>query len=476
MVARRSRRAERPRMTTTLRFELPWGRFHANPWGRSVNEGAIEWPPSPWRILRALYSAWKAHMPEIPEERVHPILEALASAPTYHLPPFSIAHTRHYLPGTGHAPGRKTETVKTLDPFVATERGAALLVRWDVVLNDEQRTLLAELVEHLGYLGRAESLIIGTVVDGDGPPEGWIADTENADGELIRLLAPTGRLDLAALTSSPLAIRKARQLTPPSTRFVTYPKPHSGDDKQPTRDLVRPRVAAVRFAVTGRPLPPRFAAVAIGHTARAAMMSSYGRSNDNDVSGILGGKDRDGSPLGGMHGHAHYLAFGRQGLASKVIDTLVVWAPAGLGEAELAAVARPFGLRAPEHVDGVDGRHLGVEAFGEITEVAPELCGPSRQWLSATPYAMVRHHKGSLEEQLRRDVAAECRHRGLPEPSDVEIVEGNWLSFRRHRPTERLAQARRSFGVALGFDVPVSGPLALGQLSHFGLGLFRPSE
>ena len=30
------------------------GRFHATPWGRHVNEGVVEWPPSPWRLLRAL--------------------------------------------------------------------------------------------------------------------------------------------------------------------------------------------------------------------------------------------------------------------------------------------------------------------------------------------------------------------------------------------------------------------------------------
>ena len=34
------------------------GKFHATPWDRHVNEGIEEWPPSPWRILRALISTW----------------------------------------------------------------------------------------------------------------------------------------------------------------------------------------------------------------------------------------------------------------------------------------------------------------------------------------------------------------------------------------------------------------------------------
>ena len=35
------------------------GRYHATPWGHHVNEGLIEWPPSPWRILRALLASCK---------------------------------------------------------------------------------------------------------------------------------------------------------------------------------------------------------------------------------------------------------------------------------------------------------------------------------------------------------------------------------------------------------------------------------
>ncbi len=36
-------------LAIALRF--PLGRFHATPWGRHVNEGAPEWPPSPWHAV-----------------------------------------------------------------------------------------------------------------------------------------------------------------------------------------------------------------------------------------------------------------------------------------------------------------------------------------------------------------------------------------------------------------------------------------
>jgi CRISPR-associated protein Csb2 len=38
----------------TLLLRFPSRRYHGTPWGHHVNEGQIEWPPSPWRLLRAL--------------------------------------------------------------------------------------------------------------------------------------------------------------------------------------------------------------------------------------------------------------------------------------------------------------------------------------------------------------------------------------------------------------------------------------
>ncbi len=39
-------------MPVIIKLTFPAGRYHATPWGRHVNEGVAEWPPSPWRLLR----------------------------------------------------------------------------------------------------------------------------------------------------------------------------------------------------------------------------------------------------------------------------------------------------------------------------------------------------------------------------------------------------------------------------------------
>ena len=81
-----------------ISFKFLAGRYHATPWGRHVNEGAVEWPPAPWRLLRALIATWKRTLPDLPQEQVEPILRALAAPPDFVLPPASTGHTRHYMP------------------------------------------------------------------------------------------------------------------------------------------------------------------------------------------------------------------------------------------------------------------------------------------------------------------------------------------------------------------------------------------
>ena len=130
------------------------GRYHATPWGRQVNEGAVEWPPSPWRILRALLAVWHYKFPEIPETQVRDLLQKLSVAPAYKLPQTASGHTRHFMPATND---KKT---KVFDTFIAVSRNEPLVICWpEIELTDAQRQLLDLLVTAMGYFGRAESWV-----------------------------------------------------------------------------------------------------------------------------------------------------------------------------------------------------------------------------------------------------------------------------------------------------------------------------
>src|SRR6266436_9945855 len=144
-------------------LEFLAGRFHANPWGRNVNEGVPEWPPSPYRLLRAVYDAWKRKRAEWPDSRVEPILRKWGSQPPmFHLPPARASHTRSFLNQNERDPAKKT---LIFDAFVVLSTGSPVLVGWpDVTLENQEAADLAELLSLINYVGRSESWARATIM------------------------------------------------------------------------------------------------------------------------------------------------------------------------------------------------------------------------------------------------------------------------------------------------------------------------
>ena len=80
----------------TLQLTFPGGRYHATPWGHHVNEGLIEWPPSPWRLMRALLACGfsKLGWEEVPDLARQLIEKLAGTLPSFQLPQASAAHSR----------------------------------------------------------------------------------------------------------------------------------------------------------------------------------------------------------------------------------------------------------------------------------------------------------------------------------------------------------------------------------------------
>ena len=178
-----------------IEVQFPAKRYHANPWDAHVNEGRVEWPPSPWRIVRALLAVgynklgWKNE----PTATAVSLIEKLASdAPQYVLPKSTQAHTRHYMPYTE---GRNEKKTKVFDTFVKlASDDATMLIRYDVKLEPEEESLLEEMVEGLAYLGRAESWVDARLLQENelvaSTDENWIAVADSDSTNRTRLLAP----------------------------------------------------------------------------------------------------------------------------------------------------------------------------------------------------------------------------------------------------------------------------------------------
>jgi CRISPR-associated protein Csb2 len=466
-------------VSTTLLLTFPWGRYHATPWGRHVNEGTVELPPSPWRLLRSLYAVWRTRLPHLPEADVHALLDSLAAPPVFFVPQHTVSHTRHYYPDSEHRTGAAS-TDRTLDAFAVFERDADLGIRWPVDLPAEQAGTLRHLAGALPYFGRAESLCEASVADTWEPSghDRWVpvdvADEIPPDAQVTSVLAPELPLSIDALVARPIDVRRSGLLFPLGTHLVGYQRV-APTPRLPGRASVRPTrpVTTVRLSVLQAGLPAHTDALVYTDLLRQAALSKLGTVLRTSV---LAGKTESGQALDQQHAHAHYLPIFRD----QRLTDLVVWAPQGLPEQELKALTSVRRLTSPAN----DRWRLTVRVSGAgaAAEAAPELVGPAAVWESALPFTPNRYpsRHTNWSQFLTADIARELVYRHLP-PAAVELVPGDWAAFRRYRPT---ARQRRDTGqgqagrpgafLRLSFAEPVHGPIALGHLSHFGLGLFRP--
>jgi len=162
---------------------------------------------------------------------------------------------------------------------------------------------------------------------------------------------------------------------------------------------------------------------------------------------------------------------------SRRVDALYVWAPEGFGPAEVAALA------SITHIylrDVPDPLRCALAALGTTGQLElPKLLGPARSWRSVTPFGLVRHPKrrnGRLVDSPEDQVRRELSHRGFDEEVAVTLEKGSWHRFRSSKAGSSRLERASLTGVRLTFDEPVRGPISLGALAHYGLGLMEPAD
>lgn len=506
----------------SLRFLV--GRFHATPWGRHVNEGAVEYPPSPWRLLRTLVATfYRARPASVTEEQLKRILVALASAPpAFYLPPAGVAHTRHYDVANG--------SLKFFDAFLVTdvERTGALAtaaksddaIIWlwtDVELGAGDRKALGALLRATNTFGRAESWCEAVLLEATDKEANCrlfeLASTAEGlrGAEPVRVLAPqtkewTGDELLDALTIETSAMRKEKQLEPPGAAWLTYARPLNllgGHASAPRRGVKkRAPVTVVRFALASNVLPLVQDTMPFCESARWAILK-FRKNLNAPFSEVLAGKESadETTPLKG-HSHAHYLATDED--VDGRLDHLTIYAERGLGDEDLKAIASlreihrhgsPYRVFAALIGQGEVKDFAAAESVAasrQQSRHAARLLQKSKRWRSVTPFVLPRFAtrgagKGARPrdmpvEQLKR----EARLRQLPEIVEVRSSEADedlkgykvgarlvrWLEFRTRRFNGTTGYGTAGFEIE--FAEEVDAPLALGFGCHFGLGLFEP--
>lgn len=500
----------------TLSLSFPGGRYHATPWGRHVNEADVAWPPDTWRLTRALIATWhrKLDHQRYPETLLTSLLGLLVTEPPhYRLPTAVHSHTRHYMPN-------RQKSTLIFDAFASIDPTETVIVHWpECQLDEAQTELLDDLLDCIGYLGRAESWVEAKrLSDWNGEPNCFPGSTEidEETGEIqtepVQLYTPltpdaytnfqqqmqaglalrqlkTSELKnikktlpaswLEAISLDTADLQNAGWSAPPAAQKILYQRPLQAlrsSVASRAKPKVSPFADTVRYAVYGKPLMRELDTIRFAeHVRRAVMGKAKWKLGDDAIPPLLSGH---GLNADNRHRHAFYLP---QANSDGLLDHVLIHVPAGIDD-DMRRVLGSLKL-----VKGFDGQEwrLMLEHIGQRNDfdsVSP-IVQTASVWQSQTPYLHPWHCKKDFDvpAQIRR----ECQERKLPEPIEILPIptikphgrELRPIYFHRFRSKRGLVQpdTRGSFW-QLTFAEPLTGPLALGFGCHFGLGLFAPVD
>ena len=491
-----------------IEFTFPANRYHATPWDRQVNEGAVEWPPSPWRLIRALIATWhRKASTEFDDDTFVQLVEALSTGPPqYDLPKGVKMHTRHYMPPY------KDNTNKVFDTFLHITEEKPLQIAWpDVDLDGDTNDLFATLVRRIGYLGRAESWVEGRVLNNSDlerfEPNAAPENVESPvnSGECVELLAPIDSADyeewrdphVETFTEKRKAYRRGRGWSedlsetdldnleravpeefidavrietstlkefgwnrPPASQWLTYRRPDP-EQKSAMNETIRLETSdnapcVARYRVTSN-VPPRLTdAITVGDKMRAALKSKA----EDPPPEVFSGKNEDGEPLSG-HRHIHVIseALGKHGRISHI----TLYADMGFDDKSRRAIEKVRKLWDKKLDEDVGVVLLG---FGEREDFA----GDKRQagqslalhesniWQSRTPFVPTRHGKKTSAGDRkydddgfwiggpRHDLRRILVENGYPEPVRIEEIEATELDGSKTRWLEFRTDRGRGGG------------------------------
>lgn len=440
---------------------------------------AIEWPPSPARVLSALRSAAKDE--DLPALR---LLERLPPPVVHASDAVSEGRSRAYVvTNTLAASGGNLTHVGRTSGLKERRSAFPLNPRLQFIwasdeAPDEIVAQLDRVARRVPYLGRSTSIALMGVrrVEEVRVPDGltsFVPCPNDETGLRLRVPYPGFIDELDALYQEGLSAWQASdgarashpyravpgQEDEPSSVLLEGGSPY-GDlvvlrfrDRKPAGRLTATFTAALRAKVMGQtqhPLPPA--------------LHGHGFDGNPHVAYL-------GLPVSGhdhADGHLVGLAVAIPGMSVAERKRILrgILGPDGDGEVELKVP----GFRDPFWLD-----YRPTEALPR-SATASYWTRKSAQWVTATPVVLDRYPKdGDLAYAVMQSVLLA----GLPEPAEVEactaaLTPGAVTLSPRELP--KRARGRLYCHARITFDHEITGPVLVGAGRYFGVGLFLPEH
>ena len=335
----------------TLRFLA--GAYRANPWGRHVNEGIVEWPPSPFRLARALVDSAFRRFSDWPPERVAQAVETLAGHPRFFLPQASASHIRLFMSSNKEEASKRQRIV---DAFASVRRDEPVLMELDPNAPQDGAVLadLSTLLESLNYLGRSESWVEAKIDTETQPTNRNCGPVDSpfqiaqSNQEKVQVACLRPRESYEALSPKPM-LGKGKKARPRSwleaicmgskdiyaEGWSHHPALLPLDYLRPANGLCPMGVASkeqisipfrfARFALTSSVLPRIETTLVLAERIRRHLMGINRRIENGDskaISPLFSGKDSAGNAA---TGHRHAFLVPKDDDQDGRLDHLEVW-------------------------------------------------------------------------------------------------------------------------------------------------------
>ncbi len=191
-----------------IKIRFTTGRYYARAWDSS----GAEWPPSPYRILRAVIAAWKYHLSEIPEDDIHSIVRMLSSErPLFLLPP-------------AHTAVENQSQKNNAAPYVNVNSRRYVYIAWpNVQPSSQQKATLKKILEYIRYLGRTNSWCVMDLTGSMPKEQNCVPlNIETNLDSVTYVLLPKQDVTLDDLYTVLQGTRKTESRLPDGSRYVGY--------------------------------------------------------------------------------------------------------------------------------------------------------------------------------------------------------------------------------------------------------------
>ncbi|MEM3341521.1 MAG: type I-U CRISPR-associated protein Csb2 [Thermoplasmata archaeon] len=492
------------------------GRFHATRWNQSPFEDIYgEWPPSPYRLLRALACRWFQYLRETGNSN-EKLRDSLLSKLTSSIPKYALPIStwkgkpiKHYQPAELKFKKKKdVPEVKTPERTLVEDHYRVICESdpiywyWDkITLEDKEIELLDALLKRILYFGRAESLCVIKRVEklpDDVAINCELKEKREGPFTYSPVLIPLpGQFDINTLFI-PTCEMINRAIPEKTSWYYAVLPPASSITPSHEPEIEYNETNLIQFAVGGNVYPTMQNWVKITERFRARVIKKLCVAIKGDESATIhtlnaeeknklkyiSGKDEKGQPV---HGHEHpyfILIPDKDGNPTR----FVVWRRTPFTKEETKCILKASLTPRPWETN-TSRWFLKFVPLPSKTP-PPDAFKEGRIWESAVPFVIPanRHrfrkngHERSgetPEKNLKRLLSMDNKTMLLTKMELIKKSESIlWLNI--HRPTSsrrtigKTRIARPGYWFRLEFERPIEGPLILGESCHFGLGLFVP--